>query len=432
MHILCKSGRVIATRHVTWAHVPTHISSTPQQAILAPRENSSGGDGSEEGQARSPGVKSRPTSSEDDGSGGEGHSGGDSTDDVFVYDGVGVSDGLDDLDVTPQKTDERLQWYQRKLRALNAKRTIRQGLVVETNSGRVSNAPSRGGEGNSSLRSRTGGDGRSGSDSANNTVGSGNESAPTSPSSQDGGEGTGGGREGESAPPSHAPFYFTSTSDSGEGVAQPVLSRRGRRILEWMERLPELTPGRTRGETRAGALLAKLESVREEMYTFNVANASSPGELEFGFRSPTGLQVGQAVSIPQNWADIQKSEFYEEWLNAMRLELDGPIEIAMFSVDVVPKGVNVITAKWVFAWKTDSDGYITEAKARWIARGFGQQLGMDYFNTFAPIPIVSSRKVALAIAVQNDWPVYHLNVKQAFVQAKLDTDVYYMKLPYGC
>ena len=86
-----------------------------------------------------------------------------------------------------------------------------------------------------------------------------------------------------------------------------------------MEGLPELTAGRTRGETRAGALLAKLESVRKEMYAFNVANASSPGEFGFGFRSPIGLHVGQAESIRENWADMQKSEFYEEWLNAMRL-----------------------------------------------------------------------------------------------------------------
>ena len=85
--------------------------------------------------------------------------------------------------------------------------------------------------------------------------------------------------------------------------------------------------------------------------------------------------------------------------------------------------VNVITAKWVFAWKTDSDGYITKAKARLVARGFGQQLDVDYFNTFAPTPTVSSIKVALAIAVQNDWPLYHFDVKQAFVQVKLDTDV---------
>ena len=110
MRILYKSGRAVATRHVTWAHVPTHIPSTPQQAIIAPRENSGDGDESGEGQAPSPAVKSRPTSSEDDGSGGEGHFGGDSTDDVFVNGGVGVGDGLDDLlNGTPQKTDERRQ-----------------------------------------------------------------------------------------------------------------------------------------------------------------------------------------------------------------------------------------------------------------------------------------------------------------------------------
>ena len=86
-----------------------------------------------------------------------------------------------------------------------------------------------------------------------------------------------------------------------------------------MEGLPELIAWRTRGKTRAGALLAKLEWVREEMYAFNVANASSPGEFEFGFPSPTGLRVGQAESIPQNWADIKKSEFHKEWLNATRV-----------------------------------------------------------------------------------------------------------------
>ena len=310
MRILCKSGRVVATRHVTWAHVPTHIPSTPQQAILAPRENSSDGDESGESQAPSAAVKSRPTSSEDDGSGGEGHSGGDSSDDVFLYGGVDVRDGLDDLDGSPQKTEERRQRYQRKLRAFNAKRTSRQDSVVETNSGRVSNAPSRGGEGISSLRSRTGRGGRSGNDSANSTVGSGNESAPTPTSSQDGGESTGGSREGESAPPSHAPPYFTSTPDSGEGVAQPVISGRDRRNLKWMEGLPELTAGRTRGETRAGVLLAKLESVREEIYACNVANASSPGKFEFGFRSPIGLHVGQVESIPQTLSDISRRTWY--------------------------------------------------------------------------------------------------------------------------
>ena len=317
-------------------------------------------------------------------------------------------DDLDDLEGTPQKTDERQKRYQRKLGALNTKRTHRQGSVVETNSGRAFNAPSRGGEGDLTLRSRTGGGGRSGSDSANNTTGSGNESAPTSTSSQESGKGIGGDREGESAPPSLAPSYSTSNPDSGEGVAQPVLSGRDRRNLEWMERLPELTAGRTRGETRAGALLAKLKSFREEMYAFDVANASSPGEFGFGFRSPIGCKWVR----PRAFTKIGPIEFYEGWLNAMRLEEDGHIEIGTFSADVVPKEVNVITAKWVFAWKTVSDDFITRAKARLVARGFGQQLSVDYFNTLAPTPTVSSIKVALATAVQNDRPLYPFDVSK--------------------
>ena len=89
-------------------------------------------------------CKEQATSSEDDGSGGEDHYGGDSTDDVFVYDGVGIGGGLNDLDGTPQNDENRLR-CKGQLRAFNTKRTNRQGSVVETNSGRVSNAPSRDG-----------------------------------------------------------------------------------------------------------------------------------------------------------------------------------------------------------------------------------------------------------------------------------------------
>ena len=136
-------------------------------------------------------------------------------DDVFVYYDVGVGDGLDGLDGTPQKAEENRQRYQGQLRAFNAKRANQQGSLVETNSGRVSDAPFKDGEGNASLRSSNGG---GGSDSTNKTVGSGHESAPALLFSQDGGEGTDGGRDGESAPPSLALFYFSPTSDSGEGV----------------------------------------------------------------------------------------------------------------------------------------------------------------------------------------------------------------------
>ena len=106
-------------------------------------------------------------SSEDDGSGGEGHSGSDSADEVLVYNGVGVGGDLDDLDDTPQEVETHRQRYQAQLRAFNAKRANWQGSVVETASGGVSGAPSGGGEIDSSSRSSNGGDGSGVSDSTN-------------------------------------------------------------------------------------------------------------------------------------------------------------------------------------------------------------------------------------------------------------------------
>ena len=49
-------------------------------------------------------------SAENGGSGEEGQSRGCSTDEVFVYNSVGVDDGLDDLDGTPQEAEEHRQW----------------------------------------------------------------------------------------------------------------------------------------------------------------------------------------------------------------------------------------------------------------------------------------------------------------------------------
>ena len=48
---------------------------------------------------------------------------------------------------------------------------------------------------------------------------------------------------------------------------------------------------------------------------------------------------------PRAFPKIGPIEFYEEWLNTMKLELDRHIEFGTFSADVVPKRVNIITAK---------------------------------------------------------------------------------------
>ncbi|CAM9789713.1 unnamed protein product [Sphacelaria rigidula] len=129
--------------------------------------------------------------------------------------------------------------------------------------------------------------------------------------------------------------------------------------------------------------------------------------------------------------DIARSEFREAWLGGTQANLGGHEKTGTFSTGPVPEAANVISAKWVFSWKTDADCAVTKAKARLVARGFGQRFAVDYFETFAATPSMASTKLVMAVAVQEEWPLYHFDVTQAFIQAEMDTDVY-MRLPEAC
>ena len=56
------------------------------------------------------------------------------------------------------------------------------------------------------------------------------------------------------------------------------------------------------------------------------------------------------------------------------------------------------------------NGLITKAHARLVACGFGQRYAVDYFETFAATPAMSSIKLVMAVAVQEGWPLYHFDV----------------------
>ena len=60
------------------------------------------------------------------------------------------------------------------------------------------------------------------------------------------------------------------------------------------------------------------------------------------------------------------------------------------------------------------------AKARLVARGFGQREGIDFFDTFSPCPSVMSIRLLAALACELDLDLCHFDAEQAFVQSYLD------------
>ena len=98
---------------------------------------------------------------------------------------------------------------------------------------------------------------------------------------------------------------------------------------------------------------------------------------EFGLTAVEDITIGHISEIeepPLRVGDVKYKNLRGVWDDEMRAELKGLVAglNAFEIVDVVPDGVNVISARWVFARNVYKDGNIVKSKTRLVARGFSQ------------------------------------------------------------
>ncbi|KAL0310430.1 UNVERIFIED_CONTAM: Transposon Ty1-ER2 Gag-Pol polyprotein [Sesamum calycinum] len=82
----------------------------------------------------------------------------------------------------------------------------------------------------------------------------------------------------------------------------------------------------------------------------------------------------------------------------------------------------MIGVKWIY--NTKEDGSIQKHKARLIAKGYSQQLGVNSTDTFAPMARMETTHIVLAISAQLGLPLYQLDVKSTLLNSGLEEEVY--------
>ena len=133
------------------------------------------------------------------------------------------------------------------------------------------------------------------------------------------------------------------------------------------------------------------------------------------------VQADYTITEPHSFTIASK---HPQWVTAMDAEFQSLKKQATWSLVPLPPHKNIVTCKWVYKLKRHSDGSIARYKARLVARGYLQQYGMDYDETFSPVVKPAIVRILLALAVQFGWELRQLDVSNAFLHGVLKEEVY--------
>jgi hypothetical protein len=156
--------------------------------------------------------------------------------------------------------------------------------------------------------------------------------------------------------------------------------------------------------------------------------------------SPTDIRHSTLVRAPPSHfsdyycyfaiATLHEPHTYREastnplWQQAMADELDALHKTHTRDMTTLPSGKSAVGCKWVYKIKTRTDGSVERYKARLVARVFTQEYGIDYEETFAPVARLTSVRSLLAVAAVRHWPLFQMDVKNAFLNSDLLEEVY--------
>jgi hypothetical protein len=87
-------------------------------------------------------------------------------------------------------------------------------------------------------------------------------------------------------------------------------------------------------------------------------------------------------------------------------------------------GKKAVSCRWIYTIKKSLDGKIELYKERLVARGYSHTYGIKYNETFAPLQKMNTSRILISCAAKFRWPLYQLDVKNAFQHGDLQEEVY--------
>ena len=98
---------------------------------------------------------------------------------------------------------------------------------------------------------------------------------------------------------------------------------------------------------------------------------------------------------------------HQAWKDTMVEEYQSILKNDVWDIVPRPKEKFVVSSKWLFKVKYVADGSIEKHKARFVARNFSQNEGIDFEETFELVARYISVRAVIAIATAKGWNIHH-------------------------
>ena len=118
------------------------------------------------------------------------------------------------------------------------------------------------------------------------------------------------------------------------------------------------------------------------------------------------------------------------WKQAMVEEMTALHSTSTWDLVTLLGGKSHVGCRWVYTVKIGPDGLVDCLKASLVAKGYTQIYGFDYYDTFSPVAKMAYVRLLLSMVVMRSWPLYQLDIKNAFLHDDLAEEVY-MEQPLG-
>ncbi|CAI7781944.1 unnamed protein product [Closterium sp. NIES-54] len=144
--------------------------------------------------------------------------------------------------------------------------------------------------------------------------------------------------------------------------------------------------------------------------------------------APEGNPDASDIPTLRSYAEAISGPYSSQWQAAMDAEMASWKSTCTYVNEVPAPGANIVDGMWIFRVKRPP-GSPPPFKTRYVARGFSQRQGVDYFQTFSPTPKMTTLQMLLHVAAQRDYELHSLDFSTAFLQGSLHEEIWLRRPP---